>query len=83
MDVSRGESGWVLLLLHYRGVGSSGLLRRGRVSIRYTFYGQDSISVDDEEPPACAGPKCRHSIWVLLHWWLAATQGRLGTEWEI
>ena len=27
------------------GVGSSGLLRRGRVSIRYIFYGQDSISV--------------------------------------
>ena len=29
------------------GVGSSGLSRRGRVSIRYIFYGQDSISVVD------------------------------------
>ena len=28
-----------------RGVGSSGFSRRGRVSIRYTFCGQDSISV--------------------------------------
>ena len=26
------------------------------MSIRYSFCGQDSISVEDEEPPACVCP---------------------------